>query len=397
MKISQVALSILGTLAVAGYLLATEWPFWERWTKDDESSKSSRSTKKDRKERKRSRKSAKDIANKSNEGPPTPAAPGKTYRTGPISYWIDKDCDCSSGYDYVLETVEFTSDRIIATILNSKRKEIAAYPPGDENAHFLLEWRYVDNGRPRHDLKEVREIATYPAYSTPLHFQLVFPRISDEAEKFQISGHATSKLDYFPFASVDLSQEMTKDELERYDGYRRCGFDFVSAIPKDHDKAFRAHRAADRSGFSWSTSSELSIKGSTSGDQVTVHADREGRGEVCMQSTVAGKSCRSCQVIEIGPTPSTPEPDFRMKTCGGIPSKEPHWQFEVVKPSAGTSYEWEISQGHILKDSGRERTMVMRTNYRPGSFTVTLNTNKGGKRNSYSRDFHTIYSCMDPD
>ena len=39
MKTSQIALSVVGTIAVAGYLLATEYPFWERWTKKDETSK----------------------------------------------------------------------------------------------------------------------------------------------------------------------------------------------------------------------------------------------------------------------------------------------------------------------------------------------------------------------
>lgn len=393
MKTSSVALSVLGTLAVAGYLVATEWRFWERWTDDDKSNNPQRSVKKERKRPKRAKKAEANAPQTST----IPDPPVKTYRSGPIAYWVDKDCDCNAGYDFVLETVEFTSDSTIVTILNSKRSEIAAYPPGDENAHFLLEWRYVGSHRPRHELKELREIAAFPKHSTPLHFQLVFPRISDEAERFQISGHATSKLDYYPFASIDLSQEMTRDDLERYDGYRRCGFDFVSSIPVGHDKVFRAHRAPGRAGFSWSTSSELSLKGSSRGNEVTVHAEREGRGEVCMQSNVDGESCRSCQVIEVGAAPSTPEPDFRMKTCGGIPSKEPHWQFEVVAPRSDASYEWEISQGHILKDSEHERTLVMRTNYRPSKFTVTLNTTMGSKKSSYSRDFHTIYSCMERD
>lgn len=415
MKASAI-LSALLTVGVLAYLLLTEWTFWKKWIGPDAKKPASTS---------RARQTARTGQDAGDKGTPVSqhrgqgqsssssgermqAAPGTkepepdqaavVARTGTTVYKIDLPCDCVLAPSLVLETVEINDTSTILTFLNAARRTISTYPPGHADAQFILEWRYEGNHRPRHNLTGARGIELYPEESAPLSFQLVFPRIADAARKFQLSGHLTKHLDYFQFASVPLEQQMPEDEWKRFESFKQCGFDGGTSLGMNGQTSYAAHKHPGQSGHRWSATGGLEIVSGERERVVKVRGKGRGEAELCLSSEINGKTCRSCREIEVMDALAAPAPDFRMDTCGGVPTRKPHWQFSVDRPEQGATYRWTVTHPTKMLEGTEQKTMVdARPSARPGFFTVTLEaTYASGKRASYAKEFHNAYSCPVP-
>jgi hypothetical protein len=397
MKTTSIVSTVLLTLGAVGYVVATEFPFWkksegdttprevEKKERDRAAERTMKKIEADKQERAEAETAA--VAN-----PQTPAAP---RRVGTKIYRINQICDCVSGPNVILETVEVNDQNTILTILNNQDKDIALYPPGDENAQVLLEWRYVGSSRPRHALLAAEGISIFPEMSRPRSLKLIFPRIADEAQRLQLLGRATNELDYFNFSSINLEDELLEAEWRRFEAFKRCGFDGVSTMAAQHAKRLVAHDHVGAGNHRWTATGALAIVGSATGKEVTVRGERAGKAEVCLSVSRGGDSCRSCQDVEIEAEAGAEEPDFTMKRCGGLPSREPHWQFSVATPVSGATYRWSLpGRDKMLRGSESAQTLVLRPAPLPGPFEVTLHaTYASGKSASFTRRFHNIYSC----
>jgi hypothetical protein len=404
MKATSIVSSVILTLGAVGYLVATEWQFWKKSDGDKISGKVASTAKEsdraaertmkrvEAEERKRAEAETAAVANPQAE---VPAAP---RRVGTRIYRTDQICDCVGGPNVILETVEVNDQNTILTILNNQDKDIALYPPGDENAQFLLEWRYVDGNRPRHDLLAVEGIPIYPEMSRPRSLKLIFPRIGDEAERIQLSGRATNKLDYFDFSSIKLDDEIPEGEWRRFEAFKRCGFDGASTMAAEQGKRFAAHEHGDAGNHRWTVTGAAAIVGSATGKEVTIRGERAGKAEVCLSQSRGRDSCRSCQEVEVAAATGAEEPDFFMKRCGGLPSQEPHWQFSVARPVSGATYRWSVpGKDKMLRGSDTTQTLMLRPAPRPGVFEIILHaTYASGQNASYTRRFHSVYSCPRP-
>ena len=402
---SSVALSVLGTLAVAGYVCYTEFPFWERWTKSEASSTKPRLIERTPKKPREPRQPRERVENRqpehrpSENRPPEPVEPPpRKYRDGDQGiYLIDEICDCKERHAFVLDTVELTANETILTILNSQQAEVSAYPKGNEYAQYLSEWRYVKGNRPRLDLKELRGIPAFPETASPVEFQLVFPRVSDEAPKFQLNGKASSKLDYFMYTSIELSDKMSPQRIAKHDGFKRCGFNAVPELIEGQKQRFSAHKRPGARDFSWSVSDALEIVGRSRGDAVQIRGTATGAGEVCLDASFEGEACRYCQDVAVRPHTDQIATDFEMTRCGGLPSREPHWQFTVTEPKRGATYFWEVKPGLVKRSSSRKPTFRITPFLRPGRFTITLTTTSKAGTGKVTREYHPVYSCIERD
>ena len=234
----------------------------------------------------------------------------------------------------------------------------------------------------------------YPRSARPLQFQMVFPRVSDEAPKFQLNGKASSKLDYFMFTSINFDNKMTPEAAKNYKGFGQCGFNAVTELEEGQKKRFSSHKRPGTRGFRWSTSSELDIVGSSSGTAVQVRGASSGKGEVCLNASFEGESCRYCQDVAVKPENDQVAGDFKMTKCGGLPSKNPHWQFTVTAPKRGATYSWQVEPGLVKRSSARQKTFHITPALRPGRFKVTLNTRSKAGKSSTTREYHSVFSCV---
>lgn len=410
MKTTSILSTAALTLGAVGYLVVTEFPFWKK-SDDKAASKVESSAQRDRdaererrkqerqREREREQRAKARAAEEAEAARAAEAQAAVSRRVGTKIYRTNQICDCVAGPSVILETVEVNDQNTILTILNNQDPDVAIYPPGHEHAHFLLEWRYVNSSRPKHKLLAAEGISIYPETSRPRTFKLIFPRIADEATKIQLSGHMTGELGYFDFSSVKLEEEMPEREWRRFEDFKRCGFDGATAMAAEQSKGFAAHRHPGASNHRWTATGAATIVGSATGKQVTIRGERPGKAEVCLSMSRGGDSCRSCQDVEIEARGAAEQPDFVMKTCGGLPSNEPHWQFAVTRPAAGVTYRWSVGgREMMLRGTEKKQTLMMRPSPRPGTFEVTLHADHGsGKKASYTRRFHNIYSCPQPD
>jgi hypothetical protein len=415
MKFSSMIGSVLLALVVGGYFVFTEWNGWKQWgiykkitgkeekervvkKKKAEKKKKREAANKARAEKQEAKKKAAEAEAAKKKAAEAEEAKKKAVkaRVGTKVYRVDLPCDCPEGPGFFLESVEINDANTILTVANTSQVPISTQPPGHDNAQFLLEWRYVGDSRPRHKLERVRDIGTYPRTTTSSSFKLFFPRVADAAKKIQLSGkNSKGMMSYFQFVSVELDDEIPVEEWRRFESFKKCGFDRPLDLGAEQQATVLAHDHKGARGHSWSATGNLTIVKGRTGRKVVVRGDRPGKGELCLSSSRDGDSCESCQEVDIKPEPPAPEPDFFMKTCGGLPSKSPHWQFEVNKPVRGAKYQWSISHyGKILRGSQTKSKAIMRPAPRAGMFKVALEaTYASGKRATATRELHGVYSC----
>lgn len=410
MNKASIALGALATVIAAGYLANAEWQLWDKFTrgqftrgsKADSEQGSGQAT---RSPRARGQDPEKPETPGQSETPETPAAGATTASTssgggrrqGTTVYWVDKRCDCPQNYALMLEAVTIDETSTTLTLLNARDNGQSTYPPGHDDALFLLESRFVNNDRPRHELKATRGIGHYPEWSTDRVMELVFPRVHDEAETIRLIGNSTANLMTLDFTGIELKNQMPTEEWRRFQSYKTCGFDGPSTIPAGQSVTFQAHVHPGASGHEWSGKQGLKVTGD--GQSATVRGQGPGKGELCLTSKVAGDRCTSCQPIEVVDSSddqgAAKVPDFRLQGCAGFPSRPPNWRFEVVDPDRDTTYAWSVTgRATIIRDSQKKNPVIVKPNLHPGRFTVTLEaTDSSGRKASLSREVHNVYSC----
>ena len=102
----------------------------------------------------------------------------------------------------------------------------------------------------------------------------------------------------------------------------------------------------------------------------------------------------------ISPTDCNYDPLFRVikkTTCGGYPSRHPHWRFRINNPEQNVSYTW--GGNNITYNGSNTGSYVVGRPTASGYFTATVTANRNGCSNSsttFSRTYHTSYDCDAP-